>query len=928
MGCASSITVHEQTGATHAELLSHSRKDDTQTELVTRGESTKHSGAPSQPSSRTVLSTPLMTPKNKSGSASSRSSPSDSCSSSPSAPDTPVELSVSIGSLLDREPTPRIEHIVFPSGSPGHSFGAFPVTHKKFTPPTMVLQSSEDVELLGLDTGTNAQELVQALSSYVPIMVARYFERNPGRMLSKPLGVEFNSALLFLDVSGFTPLTEKLCKIGKIGAELISKHLNMYFGRLIAMINQHGGDIMKFAGDALFVVFPTDNGDDLPRAVFRAAQCALAIQERLNEYRPVEDVVLRLHSCVTAGELYAMHVGYKRRWEFMFMGAPLTQIRYLEGHSKVGFTVVPSDAWDLIKDSFQGEEVGPGVILLQKVRPGQALVPRPVALPPLAASMKDSLSCYVPSIVLPRLQAQTRWLGELRRVTVLFIKAPDYSFSSNEERAETLTKLDDIMAIVGEITQRYEGTIRQYIVDDKGTVLITVFGLPMQSHEDDSIRGVKAALETASVFDQRGIAYAIGVSTGTAFCGSVGSPERCEYSVVGDIVNLSARLMGVAYKLPVAGEDARGNIICDLATATGAGSRGRISFETLPPQQLKGKEKPTAIFRPMPLTPGHFAEVPQDMFLGRTKELNVLTEFTIQQVEHNKGRTLLVEAEAGMGKTRLTGEAVRIARQFNVTCLTGCAEASDRNTAFFVFREVFEQLCQNLMAKARGNYLLKLLTAGKSASQSSENMAIVQTREFEQIAGYSIRDLFRARRNRLLTPEERQTALRMVTARFRYARIIRDLNPELLKYLPLSDVVLETVFPETTTTLPMTPEQRLAATKTFLIELLATFEKSCGRLTIALDDAHWMDALSWEIVAGLQRRLPSLVLLIAMRPVSHPSKGPKQISESPTFSKMSLACFSDEEARELIAQRLGLAPVMLPNVVVDIIARRAQVRFV
>ena len=57
-------------------------------------------------------------------------------------------------------------------------------------------------------------------------------------------------AILFADISGFTPLTERMANRGRSGAEDLTRILNDYFGRLIGIIQAHGGDVTKFAGDA------------------------------------------------------------------------------------------------------------------------------------------------------------------------------------------------------------------------------------------------------------------------------------------------------------------------------------------------------------------------------------------------------------------------------------------------------------------------------------------------------------------------------------------------------------------------------------------------------------------------------------------------------------------------------------------------------
>jgi class 3 adenylate cyclase len=128
---------------------------------------------------------------------------------------------------------------------------------------------------------------------------------------------------------------------------------------------------------------------------------------------------------------------------------------------------------------------------------------------------------------------------------------PETFHDTPEQREQSLQQLQSIMKVVTGALEHYEGGLRQFIVDDKGTVLIAVFGMPTLSHEDDASRGVKAAMEMHQSLKKKSILIMeivflrllsndietyIGVTTGTAFCGSVGSASRCEYSVVGDAV--------------------------------------------------------------------------------------------------------------------------------------------------------------------------------------------------------------------------------------------------------------------------------------------------------------------------------------------------------------------------------------------------------
>lgn len=136
--------------------------------------------------------------------------------------------------------------------------------------------------------------------------------------------------------------------------------------------------------------------------------------------------------------------------------------------------------------------------------------------------------------------------------------------------------------------------------------MIIAFGLPHHSHEDDPVRAVKAALEIQQRMRvEVGIKCSIGVTTGTAFCGSIGSLQRCEYSIVGDTVrkmdsttyskvNLSARLMVAASKTGY-------GVLVDRQTfeLVSKYQKRSFHFKALEPIKVKGKVNPISIYRPM-----------------------------------------------------------------------------------------------------------------------------------------------------------------------------------------------------------------------------------------------------------------------------------------------------------------------------------------
>ena len=105
---------------------------------------------------------------------------------------------------------------------------------------------------------SSQNQLIQALVSYLPPAVARAIHADPLAPI-EPRAARFPAAVLLTDVSGFTSLTEKLAAHGSGGAEELTLLLNQYLSRMIGLLEDEGGEVVQFSGDALVAVFPADN---------------------------------------------------------------------------------------------------------------------------------------------------------------------------------------------------------------------------------------------------------------------------------------------------------------------------------------------------------------------------------------------------------------------------------------------------------------------------------------------------------------------------------------------------------------------------------------------------------------------------------------------------------------------------------------------
>lgn len=225
--------------------------------------------------------------------------------------------------------------------------------------------------------------LLPTLASFVPSLVIRRY--NAGlTSLDEPSAENFPALVLFADISGFTALTERLAARGPSGAEDLTRYLNTYFGELIALITEAGGDVVKFAGDALLALWPAQRDDELPALAQTVADSARRIQARLHRFEVGDEVALSLKVAIGAGQIAAMQLGgVFKRWELLVAGAPLSQVGVANGEAEPGDVVLSAEAWALLARKPAATALAQGVMRLvaSAAPPMTAPLTRVTALP-------------------------------------------------------------------------------------------------------------------------------------------------------------------------------------------------------------------------------------------------------------------------------------------------------------------------------------------------------------------------------------------------------------------------------------------------------------------------------------------------------------------------------------------------------------------
>lgn len=513
------------------------------------------------------------------------------------------------------------------------------------------------------------------LAAFVPVDVARrLFALDPD--LRGPVLLQGQAAVLFSDITGFTALADRLdAARGTEGTEALTGLLDAQFGRWSVLVRRFGGEVVRFAGDALLAVFWSDGPsvDALSAATASAAACALAIQESTKD----QGIPLTCRVRIGAGPTCVARLGgYLGRWETLLCGDAPRQLFRPEPHLLAGQAGASVEAWDLCRAWIQGRQSGDGAWLLSQARRGITLP----AVRPVAETSDDLRSCapLIPRHVLHHFELDgAAFLAEMRSVTVMFAGLPDLDPTREGGIGQAQRAVEGIQ----ELLRTNGGALDKLVVDDKGVSLLAAFGLPPSPSENRGVAGLTTAIELEESLDRLGLRCSIGLASGRVFCGPVGGSLRREYTIIGTAVNRAARLMTLA-----------GNTVsCDRETQ--ALAEGFVAFESLGPHRLRGLDEPVLVFRPHAqdarTTTSSIPRV--DRIAGRRDEMALL-HGALEAPSGEPRARFVIAGPAGIGKSTVVGAFLSQAAADGHRTALVAASPAQRNTAFAAWRPWFEEL--------------------------------------------------------------------------------------------------------------------------------------------------------------------------------------------------------------------------------------------
>jgi class 3 adenylate cyclase/tetratricopeptide (TPR) repeat protein len=450
----------------------------------------------------------------------------------------------------------------------------------------------------------------------------------------------FKAASLFVDVSGFTAITETLIQHGKEGAEVLAEVMLSIFDPLVKSVYEQGGFIAGFAGDAFTALFPGEGSATCRRALATGWQIKQWMAEKPEHTTPFGTFTFAIRLGLAMGEVEwgILSSEDHQRKVYYFKGQVIEGCTQAERLASSGELVISAAVRSLLAaksakvtlremaDHFQVESILPGFSRTRLPKAGIHALDE----------LSPNTSAFFPLDVL-----QFPQRGEFRQVVSVFL---------NLQGFPTPMELEDFIGPFFRLLDQYGGYCCRLDFGDKGCRLLLFWGAPL-SHENDLERALNFFLDlqkTTTIPLRAGITYQM------AYAGFAGASLREEYTAYSSRVNLAARLMSSA---------TWGSVWLDEPTAL----KARHLFKVKPAgsHAFKGFIDPQAVFTVIGQRAAGTKQKFRTGLIGRQREMSRLLDFITPVFRGQFAGALTVFGEAGIGKSRLISELESVCRKMD-----------------------------------------------------------------------------------------------------------------------------------------------------------------------------------------------------------------------------------------------------------------------
>jgi class 3 adenylate cyclase/tetratricopeptide (TPR) repeat protein len=529
----------------------------------------------------------------------------------------------------------------------------------------------------------DAARSVEDLRPYVPQLLSAWQPTH-----GDPRHMRVDGSLVFVDISGFTKLTERLARKGKVGAEEMSDLLSSTFSALLDVSRLEGADLLKWGGDAVLLLF---RGIDHAVRACRAAGDMRTTLRTVGRLTTTEGTVtLKMSVGVHSGSFDCYLVGDPEvHQELLVAGPGVSTTAVMEQTASAGEVLVSPQTAALLPPGSCREGPEPGTHLLHARR---LLGPAGTVERRVSSERRGdatTLAGFIPPVLRRQLLA-TPGEPEHRTVAVAFVQfAGTDALTEAAGAAAVAEALDQCVRTVQRATEDHGVTFFETDLDKDGGKIMLVAGAPRSNGHDEermlrTARQIMDGMAGLAEMTGHALPLRIGINRGNVFAGRFGPDFRRTFSIKGDAVNLAARVMGKA---------AHGEILATAAVL----ERSATQFETelLPPFLVKGKSMPihaAKVGAVRGLRTDRRTETP---FVGRETELAAL-HAALSRAREGSGRLLEMVGEPGIGKSRLVEQVLaEEAGRDDVPSVpvhfASCGEY-ESSTAYYPFRRLLREV--------------------------------------------------------------------------------------------------------------------------------------------------------------------------------------------------------------------------------------------
>jgi class 3 adenylate cyclase/tetratricopeptide (TPR) repeat protein len=461
------------------------------------------------------------------------------------------------------------------------------------------------------------------LGPYVPSSVLRWPEGTAWQTV--------DGTLVSADISGFTALAERLAGLGREGSEELTRILNGRLTAMITWVHDRGGDVLKFGGDALLCLFEGDGHAD------RAVEASIGMRATLRE--PVRSdfagsIQLSVSIGMHTGTLHLFLADDGAHRELLVAGPGASATITAESAASAGQILARRCTVERLTTRHEVDELDDGWIALDgdPVHDATPVDPRDISLAVptrlMAPSHRERLEQVGPGI------------GEHRRATITFIEFSGVdTLLASDGPAHVHATFEAMLRALGAACDEHDvQLIGTDVTVDGGKIILATGAMgPTDDAATRSLLVASMAMDAAPQLHLRA-----GVNGGPIFVGDLGGPTRRALTVMGDAVNLAARLMGQATDRQVV-----------AAAGTVTASSLELEHDPLEPFRVKGKSVPVRASVVHAVTSRTISRsTDAGSADGRADQLDALLA-AWRTVQAGDGVGILLLGTAGMGKSQL-----------------------------------------------------------------------------------------------------------------------------------------------------------------------------------------------------------------------------------------------------------------------------------